>query len=208
MHLPIRTLALALTLACVSATPAAARDCYRDANAAFAAGRYDEAGALFARTADDPACTAAKARLLINAGAAYRRHAERSAEPQWYCKAADAYQRAAAVADSKRLVEAATTGAEATVVHCPAASAAAVTPSAVTAAPDPRPSTPRPSTPPESAPPPALMPPPETDADDFPVAWVIGGVVGATAIGVTLALLLSAEPEAVTQQKLTVGEIE
>ncbi|MEZ4434581.1 MAG: hypothetical protein R3F65_19435 [bacterium] len=191
---PALALALALTLALtLGAGPAAARDCYRAANAAYGAERFDEAGRLFSESADDPACAASKVRLLISAGEAFRRGAERSGDAQGYCRASDAYQRAAKLADRKRLADIATAGAEATTVHCPAPEppAPSFVPAPVTPAPPP-------AAEPEPAPPTAAPPEPAAPAeDDSSTPWIIAGVAaGAAVVGVGVAWLVLGSDEA------------
>lgn len=186
--------ALALTL---GAAPAAARDCYRAANTAYGAERFDEAGRLFSESADDPACAASKVRLLISAGEAFRRGAERTGDAQGYCRASDAYQRAAKLADRKRLVDVATAGAEATTVHCPAPEppAPSFAPTAVAPAPQP---TSEPDPEPVAPASPVTVPasPAARADDDSSTPWIIVGVAaGATVVGLGVAWLVLASDE-------------
>lgn len=187
----MKHLALALA-ALIAAGPALARDCYREANAAYSAGDFGVAGASFAANAEHPECATSRDRLLISAGEAYRRQGEKTGDTEWWCKASEAYQRAVEAADRPRLVTAAREGAEATTPHCtpvapvPRPAAAPIDP--LTAG----------STV-ERAPPMVMAPKPPTEADEEgsdATTWIIvGGAVVVAAVGIGAAVLFLGSDE-------------
>lgn len=178
--------------ALISAGPALARDCYREANAAYTAGDFGVAGAFFAANAEHPECAASRDRLLISAGEAYRRQGEKTGDAEWWCKASEAYQRAAELAERRRLVEAAREGAEATTPHCPPAAVPAATPPPI----DPLTA----GSTVERAPPMVMAPTPPSDGepdDSDATTWIIvGAAAGVVALSVGAAVLFLGSEEA------------
>lgn len=179
-------LALLVGVSGLSFGPARARDCYRDGNAAYNAGRFGEAAALFLSNAEDPGCEASRARLLISAGEAFRRQGEQSGDNAWFCQARDAYERAERTTRRARLIEVARSGAKGAAGRCRAAAATTPPPTAALAGPA--------VAAPPAEPSPVSEPVGEDD-DGLSSAWIIAGVAAGVAVGVGVAFILASDDE-------------
>lgn len=158
-------------------------DCYGQANAAYSAGAFGEAGAAFEASAGRAVCAHARGRLLVSAGEAFRREAERTGDHSWSCRALDAYEAAKQIARRRRIVDAAIAGAVGVAPACdrPQETESGVrsTPSGATA-----------------------------DEGGSGVGWVIAGTLGAAAAITAAIMLASSEPETVIEKRVRVLPVE
>ncbi len=160
---------IALWLWILLASPAPGYDCYGPGNAAYADEAFGAAGEAFEASAGHAACLPARGRLFISAGEAYRREAQRTGEPEWSCRALDAYRAAHRLGDRRRIVDAANAGIVALEPLCAR---------------------------PEVTPAPAAEPPTAEPPDDgFPLGWAALGVGVAAAVTLGVVALMPDAPE-------------
>ncbi|MEZ4434603.1 MAG: hypothetical protein R3F65_19545 [bacterium] len=112
---------LALALAALPTSPAAASECYEAGNRALDAGRTADAVAAFDAAAARPACAASRPGLLYNKAVALHALLDAGGPDALACRAAEAYRQVIALEPESRVGRASVEGARVVEPRCVAA---------------------------------------------------------------------------------------